>query len=415
MNIVFLLRPWPVYGGGETVTVALANELAKRRHSVHVLYTRPVHDKPLPFIHRNVESRLVPGLTADEHHDFSPADSLKANAFLRDYITRNDIHVVIDQWWSIESLRAIKGKCLVIKCMHTSLFLPCEFENVRWRGVKGALIKLAGKAIYDRYKKEKACRNVERYFPLVHKFVFLAGSFLRDYVQYRKTADVSMFDFCNNPLPYDEFIPEDEFPAKEDMVLFVGRMYDNIKKVSLILDCWRQVESHAELSSWKLVLCGDGPDKEALERQARRMGLKNYEFTGYRQPKPYYRKAKIFVMASTHEGWPMTLMESLQNGVVPVVRDTYSSLHDIITDGTDGLIVPPESEEEFVKALSGLMCDEKKLSLMAREGLKSCRRFSVENIVDKWERIFKHALIQYFPQRIDVAMGNAPESPLCRG
>lgn len=45
MNIVFLLRPWPVYGGGETVTIALANEFVKRGHIVHVLYTRLVSNK----------------------------------------------------------------------------------------------------------------------------------------------------------------------------------------------------------------------------------------------------------------------------------------------------------------------------------------------------------------------------------
>ncbi|KAB6160128.1 glycosyltransferase family 4 protein, partial [Bacteroides xylanisolvens] len=38
MNIAFLLRLWPVYGGGETVTISLANEMVKRGHSITIFY-----------------------------------------------------------------------------------------------------------------------------------------------------------------------------------------------------------------------------------------------------------------------------------------------------------------------------------------------------------------------------------------
>ena len=39
MNILYVMRYWPVYGGGETITVTLANEFVKRGHSVYVVYT----------------------------------------------------------------------------------------------------------------------------------------------------------------------------------------------------------------------------------------------------------------------------------------------------------------------------------------------------------------------------------------
>ena len=38
MNILYVMRYWPVYGG-ETITVTLANEFVKRGHSVYVVYT----------------------------------------------------------------------------------------------------------------------------------------------------------------------------------------------------------------------------------------------------------------------------------------------------------------------------------------------------------------------------------------
>ena len=388
MNIVFLLRPWPVYGGGETVTIALANEMTKRQHVVHVLYTKAVTEKQAPHINEKVISKLIPGLTADEHHNFSRSDISLANSFLKNYIAQNDIHVVIDQWWPAESPSGIKELCIVINCLHTSLFRPNEFENIHWRG-RGILIRLLGKRIYDWHTKNKACRNVEHFFPVVHKYVFLADSFRKEYIGHRDGADSDMLEFCNNPLPFDDFFPVEDLSKKENTVLFVGRMYDDIKKISKILECWNKVEAMPGVSNWKLVLVGDGPDRKSFELQAKRLGLRNYEFTGHRYPKPYYRKAKIFVMASTHEGWPMTLLESLQNGVVPVVRDSFSSLHDIITHQVNGLIVPADDTEGYAKALYELMKDEERLKNMACHGISSCRRFSVENIVDKWELVFK--------------------------
>ena len=168
MNIVFLLRPWPVYGGGETVTITLANEMVKRQHTVHVLYTKTVTGKKVPYINEKVVSKLVSGLTADEHHKFSHSDISLANSFLKDYIVQNDIHVVINQWWPAESLSGIKELCIVIKCLHMSLFRPSEFENIHWRGW-GILIRLLGKNIYNWHANAKACRSVEHFFPFIHK------------------------------------------------------------------------------------------------------------------------------------------------------------------------------------------------------------------------------------------------------
>lgn len=383
MNIVFLLRPWPVYGGGETVTIALANEFVKRGHIVHVLYTRLVSNKKTPFINDKIISCLVTGIKADEHHNFSMEDIQHANSFLKEYIIQNLINIVIDQWWPAASLKGIKSMCGVIKCLHLSLFLPCEYENVRWYG------KIMGKRLYDRRKCYRACQKVEKFLPYVHKYVFLSKFFLEDYLKFRKKENENhQLDFCNNPLPSDDFISVQEIAHKENIVLFVGRMYDSHKKVTKILSVWKQIELTGAFDDWRLILVGEGPDKPMFEKYAQTLNLKQYEFVGYQLPKPYYRKAKIFLMTSTHEGWGMTLVESQQNAVVPIVRDTFSSVHDIITDGENGRIIAADDFKEFTNALMKLMKDDVDRERMGYNGLISCERFSIKNVVDKWEKIF---------------------------
>ena len=105
----------------------------------------------------------------------------------QDYIVQNDIHVVINQWWPAESLSGIKELCIVIKCLHMSLFRPSEFENIHWRGW-GILIRLLGKNIYNWHANAKACRSVEHFFPFIHKYVFLADTFRKEYLEHRGDA-----------------------------------------------------------------------------------------------------------------------------------------------------------------------------------------------------------------------------------
>ena len=49
MNIAYVMRYWPIYGGGETITVTLANELVKRGHNVYVIYTFDKLCTPMPY------------------------------------------------------------------------------------------------------------------------------------------------------------------------------------------------------------------------------------------------------------------------------------------------------------------------------------------------------------------------------
>ena len=67
MNIVFLLRLWPIYGGGETVTICLANEMAKRGHAVTVFYFKDSETNELPYIDPSIKAVKIPDVRCDEY------------------------------------------------------------------------------------------------------------------------------------------------------------------------------------------------------------------------------------------------------------------------------------------------------------------------------------------------------------
>ena len=94
------------------------------------------------------------------------------------------------------------------------------------------------------------------------------------------------------------------------------------------------------------------------------------------------------MMTSAYEGWGITLTEAQQMGVVPIAFDSYSSLHDIIEDGKNGVTVNNNDFEEYVEKLLWLMDHEEDRCGMAREAIVSSRRFSLEVILDRWENLF---------------------------
>ena len=82
MNITFLLRLWPVYGGGETVTICLANEMIKRGWNVSVLYFKNNTRPDLPFIDPAVKAVQIPDIRCDEFTTRFP-DADKVTSYLK--------------------------------------------------------------------------------------------------------------------------------------------------------------------------------------------------------------------------------------------------------------------------------------------------------------------------------------------
>ena len=67
MNVIFLHRVWPVYGGGETVTICLANEMVKRGFNVHIAYFKDSDSsKEIPFIDARIKAHRIGNIKFNE-------------------------------------------------------------------------------------------------------------------------------------------------------------------------------------------------------------------------------------------------------------------------------------------------------------------------------------------------------------
>jgi glycosyltransferase involved in cell wall biosynthesis len=120
-----------------------------------------------------------------------------------------------------------------------------------------------------------------------------------------------------------------------------------------------------------LRVVGDGPERAALERQARTLGINGrVEWPGWvsREELPaQYRWADAFVLPSLEEGMANAVLEAFASGLAVVTTDIYGN-RGLVADGEQGLLVPPADSHALAAALARLARDPDLAQALAARG-----------------------------------------------
>ena len=176
-------------------------------------------------------------------------------------------------------------------------------------------------------------------------------------------------------------------------LLFVGRLA-GVKGLPMLLDAVAKVKlAHPGV---KLAVAGDGPDRQRLVDQTKRLGIEsNVEFLGYRsqsQVRELLRQTDVFVMGSFAEGVPVVLMEALAAGV-PVVATQIAGIPELVEPGVNGLLVPPGDAGSLAVAIEALMSDPAKRSAFGSAGrAKVAAEFNIHREAARLGAILTSAL-----------------------
>jgi dihydroflavonol-4-reductase len=109
---------------------------------------------------------------------------------------------------------------------------------------------------------------------------------------------------------------------------------------------------HAAVPAARLLVVGDGMEREALETQARRLGILPFViFAGMHEDiAAHLRLCDVAVVATTDDGLSLAAMEALSAGV-PLVATRMSGVSSIVRDGENGLLVPPGDADALASAV----------------------------------------------------------------
>lgn len=187
-------------------------------------------------------------------------------------------------------------------------------------------------------------------------------------------------DKCSNVVPSQPFIAA------------MGRL-DRQKGFDLLLQAFAALSNDLDL---RLVILGEGREREALTIQAAQLGISNRVIMPGRlaDPFPILSKAQVFVLSSRFEGYPNALLEAMALRLPVVSFSCPSGPADIIVDGENGLLVELLSPHELSKVIEKMVRDRELRERLGSAAASSMKRFSPSVIADEWERLFELLLKQ---------------------
>ena len=137
-----------------------------------------------------------------------------------------------------------------------------------------------------------------------------------------------------------------------------------------------------------LVVAGDGPERDALVRQAFEQGVSDQvRFLGNQTHEQVLRLMKsclAFVLASRAEGMPLVIAEAMACGKA-VIASKVDGVPEIVQDGTTGILVPPEDPGVLASGLIRLCSDATFRETLAKRGKEwACREYNWEVIANRY-------------------------------
>lgn len=185
--------------------------------------------------------------------------------------------------------------------------------------------------------------------------------------------------------PVNEKVFEFQLAEKENRIISVGRLYPQ-KDQKTMIEAFAQVSE--QYPGWKLVIFGEGPEREALESLVERLKVKDKVSLPGRSENiiDELNKSKVFCLSSIYEGMSNALVEAICVGL-PVVTTKVSGTEELIKDGENGFIVNIGDKEAMANALIKIIEDKNLQNQFTEKNKAQAKKFETNAIVNQWEQV----------------------------
>lgn len=179
-------------------------------------------------------------------------------------------------------------------------------------------------------------------------------------------------------------------PEDHQVLINLGRLGTE-KNLGELLELFPAVlETNRQIT---FLIVGDGPAKEDLEKQAKKLGIEDHViFTGMVDPaevQNYYQLGDIFVSASTSETQGLTYIEAAANGL-PLVCRQDPCLDDVIEEGVNGYEYT--ASDEFIRDINSILWNPDWRDAASRSSEEIAATFDKSHFAEAVEDIYERAL-----------------------
>jgi GalNAc-alpha-(1->4)-GalNAc-alpha-(1->3)-diNAcBac-PP-undecaprenol alpha-1,4-N-acetyl-D-galactosaminyltransferase len=237
-------------------------------------------------------------------------------------------------------------------------------------------------------------KEIPRFWRLLRRLVYPKANNL--IVQTEKVKDIykamlksQEMTVLPNPIAPTLSQLRDSDQNREKIILSVGR-FNNDKRQAKIIEAYNSLN----LNEWKLLLIGDGPNKEKLNTLIEKYNLDDRVniLSQVKDVETYYNKSSIFVFASKAEGFPNVLLEAMHFGLPSISTDCNFGPSEIINNGDNGFLVGVNDQDELTERLSQLLKDKKLQQQFSERAIESTKKYMSKEVTNQWEILINRYL-----------------------
>lgn len=369
------------HGGVEMAISLMSNAFIKKGYSVTILSLYQLGEPAYP---------ISPRVKIEYLTDVKP----NKKEFKEAVKSKNPFRILKEGFYAVKVLR-LKKTALVkrIKEISEGIIISTRNEHsvLLSKFGKDGVLKIA-QLHHDHGFQKKLLADIQKRYKRIDTFTLLTDQLTAEVEKLlegtgSRTRCVTMENFleeCEFPI---------DFEKKEKTVVAVGRLHP-VKGFDRLLEIWKEsVKDHPD---WKLVIIGDGDEKQKLCDLADRLGIRDsVVFTGaldHDAVMERMQKSSVYAMTSHSEGFPFVLIEAMACGLPPVAFDVRVGPRAIIQDGQSGRLIEDGETESYVKALNEWMDRDDLRTELSKNAVLRAKDFSEETILQKWLAVLEQKI-----------------------
>jgi N-acetyl-alpha-D-glucosaminyl L-malate synthase BshA len=365
---------YPTFGGSGVVATELGLELSKRGHEIHfITYNQPVR---LELLSNNVHYHEVnvPEYPLFHYQPYELALSSK----LVDMVKLHKIDIVHVHYAIPHAYAAYMAKEML---QEEGIYLPIVTT------LHGTDITLVGSHPFYKPAVTFSINKSDAVTAVSHSL---------------KKDTLRLFDIKNNIHVVSNFIDLEKYNHKftdcergmianedEKIITHISNLRP-VKRSQDVISVFYNIQKEMPA---KLMLIGEGPEREHLEYRCQELGIsdKVIFFGKSNEIEKILRFSDLFLLPSQTESFGLAALEAMASGV-PVISSNTGGIPEVNIHGVSGFLSDVGDIEDMTKNALYILSDKKRLATFKMNAKKTAMKYDLHAIVPQYESIYEDTL-----------------------
>ncbi|MFK7755673.1 MAG: N-acetyl-alpha-D-glucosaminyl L-malate synthase BshA [Flavobacteriales bacterium] len=367
---------YPTFGGSGVVATELGKELADKGHLIHfITYNQPVR---LGSFRKNIFYHEV-NVAEYPLFDYPPYELVLASKMVD--VVKHEKLDLLHVHYAIPHASAayMAKKILAEEDIHIPIITTLHGTDITLLGKDASFEPVISFAINKSDKVTAVSSSLKNdTYKLfgVNKEIEVIPNFIRmDQASYKP----------------NEELRKSYAPNGEKIIAHISN-FRPVKRIPDIIEVFKLVR--AEMPA-KLVLVGDGPDRNKVSQMCREYGIcDDVLLVGkLKNPTEVLGIADLFMLPSEQESFGLAALEAMAASV-PVVSSNTGGIPEVNRHGVSGMMSDVGDVEDMAKNTIYLLGNEKRLEKFKKNALARAQEFDIANVLSLYENLYEEALAE---------------------